>query len=158
MHSTGSCDAPNKLSWPTACPLSLAVAVRGAGWRWGSYVRCMKTKVMPASFLVFTLFSGCTTSHREPTEFERELAAAFRKEPGECIPRSWLVEELSVDAIVLDRRVTPEVLRMVHTRQAADRIFFYRSPPKTWAALLGQGGFAIVRDGRPVECVMTVVN
>jgi hypothetical protein len=122
------------------------------------YVRYMKTKFIAVSFVVLTLFSGCTTSHREPTEFERELAAAFQKEPGECIPRSWLVEELSDEAVALDRRVTPEVLRMIHTRQAADRIFFYRSPPKTWAALLGQGGFTIVRDGRPIECVMTVEN
>jgi len=117
----------------------------------------MKTSVIVASVIVLVLFSGCTTS-REPTELDRKLAVAFQKEPGECIPRSWLMEEISDSAIASDKRVTPEVLRMVRSRQAGDKVFFYKSPPETWAALLGRGGFAIVRDRKPVQCVDTIVN
>jgi len=118
----------------------------------------MKIKAIAFLFMGLTLFSGCTTNQREPTEFDRKLAADFQKDTDECIPRSWLAEELSDAAIASDRRVTPKVLQMIQSKQPGDKIFFYRSPSETWAALLGQGGFAIVRDGKPIECVMTIQN
>jgi hypothetical protein len=118
----------------------------------------MRIQSVFVAFVGLVLLSGCGTAHREPTEFSRKVAVAFEKEPGECIPRSWLMEEVSNSAIASDERATPEVLRMFHSRQAGDRVYFYRSPPETWAALLGRGGFAIVRDGRPISCVDTIIN
>src|SRR5688572_1495334 len=98
----------------------------------------MKITIIVAGFVRLVFLSGCATTHREPTEFARKLAVAFQKEPGECIPRSWLLEELSDQSIGSDQRATPEVLRMLQSRQPGDRVFFYRSPPETWAALLGR--------------------
>ena len=118
--------------------------------------RNVSVTVIP--ILVLLLISGCTTSHQEPTGSERKLAVAFQKEPGECITRAWLMEEVSDSAIASGSRATPDVLRMVRNRQVGDKIFFYKSPPETWAALLGRSGFAIIRDGKPVVCVDTVVN
>jgi hypothetical protein len=119
----------------------------------------MKRVFTVAAFVVVVLVSGCcATTHTEATEYHRKLAAAFQKEQGECIPRSWLLEELSEEAIASIRDMTPEVLRMIQNRRLGDKVFRYRSPPETWAALLGQAGFAIVRDGRPVDCVITIIN
>jgi hypothetical protein len=120
--------------------------------------KCMSTQAITTLFVIVTLFCGCATGHREPTELDRQLAADFQKKPGDCIPRSWLIEEISDAAITSDKRATAEVIRMMQSKQPGDRVFFYRSPSETWAALLGQGGFAIVRDGRPIQCVMTVEN
>lgn len=113
---------------------------------------------IPVLFVTVTLFCGCATSHREPTELDGKLAADFQKEPGDCIPRPWLLEEISDTAVASDKRATPKVIELVRQKQPGDRVFFFRSPAETWAALLGQAGFAIVRDGRPIQCVVTVVN
>jgi len=118
----------------------------------------MSVRIIAISVTGLLLVCGCATTPREPTEFERKLAVAFEKEPGECIPRSWLMEEVSDSAIESDKRANPEVLRMVRNRQPGDKVFRYQSPPETWAALLGRGGFAVVREGKPILCVDTVIN
>ena len=118
----------------------------------------MSTKVIPVLFIIVALFCGCVASHQEPMELDPKLAADFQKEPGDCIPRSWLLEEISESAVASDKRATPQVIRMVQSKQPGDRVFFYRSPSETWGALLGEGGFAIVRDGRPIQCAMTIEN
>lgn len=118
----------------------------------------MKTTSIITVIVSLVFLPGCATSRKEPTEFNRKLATAFQKEPDECIPRSWLLEELSDEAIASDKRVTPEVLRILRSRQPGDRVFGYLSPPETWAALLGRGGVAIVRDGKPLLCVDTIIN
>ena len=118
----------------------------------------MSTKVIPVLFIIVALFCGCVTIHRETTELDRKLAADFQKAPGDCIPRFWLLEEISDSAIASDKRATPEVNWMVQSKQPGDKVFFYRSPSETWAALLGQGSFAVVRDGRSIRCIMTVEN
>jgi hypothetical protein len=118
----------------------------------------MKAKAIVAAVVGLGFIPSCTTNSREPTEFSRRLAVAFEKQPDECIPRSWLLEEVQIDAIRSDQPTTPEVFRMIRDRQPGDKVFFYRSPPETWAALLGRSGFAIVRDGKPVKCVDTVIN
>jgi hypothetical protein len=118
----------------------------------------LSANFIPALLVTLVFFCGCATSHREPTELDRKLAFDFQKEPGDCIPRFWLLEEIPDTAVSSDKRATPQVIQMVQKKQPGDRVFFYRSPYETWAALLGQGGFAIVRDGRPIQCVMTVEN
>lgn len=125
------------------------VEARNQMSHWPNNTTSIITVIVGVVFL-----SGCTTRRREPTEFERKLAKAFQTEPGECIPRSWLLEELSDEAIASDPRVTPEARRMLQSRLPGDRVFFYRSPPETWAALLGRGGFAIVRDGKPCRALI----
>ena len=118
----------------------------------------MSASFTPVLLVAVSLFCGCATSHRGPTEFDRKLAADFQKEPGDCIPRSWLLEEISPTTVASDKRATPKVIEMAQQKQPGDKIFFFRSPSETWAALLGQAGFAIVRDGHPIQCVVTVLN
>src|SRR5687768_10918849 len=77
-----------------------------------------------AALGLLLLVAGCATTPREPTEFHRKLVEAFQKESDECIPRSWLVEEVAVEGLSSDRRANADVITMVNSRQADDKVFF----------------------------------
>jgi hypothetical protein len=42
--------------------------------------------------------------------------------------------------------------------QSGDELWTWASPDWTWEALMGRGGYAIVRDGEPVRYWMTIMN
>ena len=39
-----------------------------------------------------------------------------------------------------------------------DELYAFRSPPESWQALAGRMGYALVRDGRVVREVVTLLN
>jgi hypothetical protein len=41
---------------------------------------------------------------------------------------------------------------------AGDEIWAYSSPPESWAKLCGRAGIALVRDGRPIAHLVTMMN
>jgi len=42
--------------------------------------------------------------------------------------------------------------------QPGDELYAYRSSPETWRALAGRSGYALVRDGKVVREVVTMLN
>ena len=42
--------------------------------------------------------------------------------------------------------------------QPGDELWSWSTPPWTWQNLCGRGGLAIVRDGKPIDHWMTVMN
>jgi len=42
--------------------------------------------------------------------------------------------------------------------QRGDTLWHFRSPPQTWQALAGREGYALVRNGWPVDAFVTVMN
>lgn len=43
-------------------------------------------------------------------------------------------------------------------RLESDELWRFRSPPETWAALVGEEGYVIVRDGVPFKGIITFIN
>jgi hypothetical protein len=54
----------------------------------------------------------------------------------------------------VDFRWTPFVSLMV----PGDQLWRFRSPEHTWANLSGRAGYAIVRDGKVVHSLVTLLN
>lgn len=42
--------------------------------------------------------------------------------------------------------------------QPGDELYAFHSSPESWLALAGPGGFALVRDGKVVRQVVTILN
>ena len=98
------------------------------------------------------------------------------------IPKDWLRERAATtdeDALARDelRRLgmTEDEIHCARTSDAAsrwsvkwqaflshmipgDELWHFESPPETWQRFEGRRGFALVRDGQPVECILTFLN
>lgn len=42
--------------------------------------------------------------------------------------------------------------------QQGDQILSFTSPPETWAELCGRSGMALLRDGKVIDYVVTMMN
>ncbi len=80
------------------------------------------------------------------------------------IPEVWLVEKVSLSRADTYFRTYPgsairddweELKKMMISD---DKLWFFRSPPETWAALSGKEGFVIVRKGKPFKGLVTKIN
>lgn len=93
------------------------------------------------------------------------------------IPKEWLQEKLSVaDAEaahpgITDDRVTrfPDAGRPFGFQHGeweelkaamlpGDELWAFSSPAESWKHLAGRAGFAVVRDGVPIQVIVTVMN
>jgi hypothetical protein len=52
----------------------------------------------------------------------------------------------------------PNDQRYASQMKDGDELWTWASPQSTWEDLAGRAGFAIVRDGEPVEYWMTIMN
>ena len=77
-------------------------------------------------------------------EFEKEFASAL----GE--PERRFHDPSS--------RFDGEFIEFLARWQEGDELRRYSSPAWTWQAMMGRGGVALVRDGRPVAQIMTIMN
>ena len=98
---------------------------------------------------------------------EREVKAVKTGKPYP--PLEWLSEELSFDEYVSELFAEPrkdtswsrslqDAIDLKHLFSPVDKIWRYKSPPETWRSLGGRAGFALVRDGRPIAAVVTMMN
>jgi hypothetical protein len=70
-------------------------------------------------------------------------------------PGGWSVENSSSRSSTGEQREVQQLkLRML----AGDEIWAFSSPPETWQMLAGRAGVALVRDGRPIGYVVTLMN
>lgn len=92
----------------------------------------------------------------------------------DSIPRDWLKEQIAL--IDLDRRLgamrqlpggpgglllSPkrrEVARIKLRMRPEDELWIYESPPETWKHLSGRRGIALVREHKPIENFVLVMN
>ena len=95
-------------------------------------------------------FGGCwpprewLQSKMTPEEFKKEFASALG-EPD----RRFLNPSPRFDG---------EFIEFLARWQEGDELWRYSSPGWTWQALMGRGGVALVRNGRPAAQIMTIMN
>jgi hypothetical protein len=89
-----------------------------------------------------------------------------RRDERDCIPRSWLHEKLSLQQAEADNaegdlpfgRENDSWECLKASLQTADEIWSFCSPPESWEHCAGRSGVAIVREGRVVDCLVTMMN
>lgn len=117
----------------------------------------------------------------------REAEAAYREENrGWVIPKAWLerpvharttadlmrddlvsmgVPDTQIEALIEaliarppNRAGAGKLEAFLADAHPGDEIWRFRSPPDTWTKLCGRAGYGIVRDGRCVRIVVTMLN
>jgi len=84
------------------------------------------------------------------------------------IPKDWLQEKLGLQqAEAANTRLEGGVPfggqnerweRLKASLQSGDQIWSFYSPPVTWEHCAGRSSIAIVREGRVVDCLITMMN
>ena len=93
------------------------------------------------------------------------------------IPAAWLIKKVSVAEAEADHpgarderaKQHPELARPFGALNAKwealkadmrpnDELWTFSSPPRTWEDLAGRAGIALVRDGIPIEIIVTMLN
>jgi hypothetical protein len=94
-----------------------------------------------------------------------------------AVPKEWLDKKISIAEAekmfpgVNDERVRsmPEIAKpfgFLNARwedlkaqmQPGDELWTFHSPSQTWQDLAGSGGVVVVRDGVPIQALVTVMN
>ena len=98
----------------------------------------------------------------------RELPPAPWTTPNGCPPPNWRWSRMAPERErkMLDRRpplvprsaADDEVSDLVVRMQPGDEFWEWSSPPPTWRFKMGRGGVALVRNGRVVAHVVTIMN
>ncbi len=113
----------------------------------------------------------------------REAEAAYREENrGWVIPKAWLerpvhawtaadimrddlvsmaVPDVQIETLIArapDKPGAGKLEAFLADVRPSDEIWRFKSPPDTWAKLCGRAGYGIVRDGRCVKIVVTMLN
>ena len=81
--------------------------------------------------------------------------------PLDYPPSTWLRSIMTIEQFELEfpnYRNSRDLAALIRVRQAGDELWKFSSPQEQWAALAGRGGIALVRDGRVVAHVITVLN
>jgi hypothetical protein len=71
-------------------------------------------------------------------------------------PIEWLEKRVDIDEIGAGSSGDWNRLKMFLTER--DELWTFSSPPDYWAGLAGRAGVALVRNGRPIAHVITVMN
>lgn len=75
-------------------------------------------------------------------------------------PREWLTERVTLadigDVRSLSHRKWSSVIKARATER--DELWRFSSPADQWQNLAGRAGFALVREGRPIDHVVTLMN
>ena len=103
------------------------------------------------------------------------LAKAEIGRPNGCIgwpPHEWLSSKMNFQEfeqefarhlsarklLVPSSQFEPELAEFVVRRQEGDDLWRFSSPGWTWQAMMGRGGVALVRDGKTIAHVGTIMN
>jgi hypothetical protein len=93
-------------------------------------------------------------------------AQSVPAEQGDVIPKQWLDQEISVEQAEAKNMVdsipfganSSAWKRLKDSLQGGGRLWTYCSPYESFKALAGRCGIAIVRDGRVVMQLVTMMN
>jgi hypothetical protein len=125
-----------------------------------------------------------TQEHRRHEEQKiREAQEALRKEweqreggireeeedsTEDVIPKDWLRDKLSLEQAEADNtpagggvpfnKQNDRWERLKASLQAGDQVWAFSSSHKSWENLAGRAGVAVVRNGRVVDCIVTIMN
>ncbi len=122
----------------------------------GSYLR-LKHDPLPESRSILM---------KNEIDFSESEDAYLPWEPTDFswIKADWLTEKLipyrqSPTALAAaDRIFLDELLHMVDLKRTGDELWRFASPEPTWAHLCGRAGIALVRDGRVIYAIVTMMN
>jgi hypothetical protein len=73
--------------------------------------------------------------------------------------KEWLIRKADDQAVAWYSRDPAEhsladAARVAEALRLGGELWEFCSPPETWAQLMGWGGYAVVRDGEIVACVV----
>ena len=85
---------------------------------------------------------------------------------GFQVPRAWLIEPVSVEEAEAAHRSSGLPFGYEHENweslksqmTPADTLWSFNSPSQDWLALAGRRGYAVVRFGVPIDCILTLMN
>ena len=81
-------------------------------------------------------------------------AAEQLKRAGGWPPSDWLVKKLDPAEVEKDEYVA----KLTYLMLPGDELWSYSSPPATWEHLMGRGGIALLRNGKPISEIKTMMN
>lgn len=120
-----------------------------------------------------SLTGGGASGTATPAALEPVPPPPAAGDPADVIPRSWLqkrttVEEAEKQNLVTNERLgsAPVPFGFINARwvefkgrmQAGDELWEFSSSSASWEHLAGRGGLCIVRQGRIVDCFVTIMN
>jgi hypothetical protein len=86
----------------------------------------------------------------------------------DCIPRNWLTERLSLQEVEADNTRLEGGIpfggqhdrweRLKASLKTGDEVWAFCSPPESWEHHAGRTGVAVVREGRVIDCLVTMMN
>lgn len=84
----------------------------------------------------------------------------------EFIPDAWLLDPVDIDEIEAEWLDKPapygvpsdEWAGLKAQMQPGDKIHAFSSPPESWESLAGRAGYALVRGGKAVAGIVTMMN
>ena len=86
----------------------------------------------------------------------------------EWLTKRLTVQEVEAERMVRDERLGPDPVpfgfqndrwrELLAQMQPGDELWEFSSPPDTWAHLCGRAGIALVREGKIVASLVTLMN
>lgn len=71
---------------------------------------------------------------------------------------SWLTKRMTRDELLSDSDGSIRWAELLDEHQDGDELWEFSSPARYWRRLAGRGGVALVRDGKIVVSVVTIMN
>ncbi len=108
-------------------------------------------------YTIYGILSECDFNYPRPDHY---IHPKFRWPLA--ISVEWLIEKVTVSMIdheMQDNPVTASEWSINKSKMMDDdECWTFRSPTHTWEKRMGRAGFAIVRNGIPVDAIVTMLN
>jgi hypothetical protein len=83
-----------------------------------------------------------------------------------AVPKSWLQKQLTVEAVETENMQEGIPFGCMNERWVAlksqmidgDEIWEFCSSAASWDHLAGRAGLALVRNGKAIDCIVTIIN
>ena len=84
-----------------------------------------------------------------------EMYAAHQfNQAGNWPPKQWLAAQLNLEEAANSTNIDKLKLLML----PGDELWSYSSPPETWKHMMGRRGIALIRDGKTIAEILTLMN
>ncbi len=123
-----------------------------------------------AAIAIFPILFWLGCSHLGPAATS---ASEADKGTSDVIPKEWLkkkttVEQAEKENLVSDKGLGPKPIpfgfinqeweKFKSRIQSGDELWEFSSPEESWKRLAGRAGFCILRQGRIVDAIITLMN